>query len=69
MWSPNMGKRSGVPGTEDELSRLTAEELNAELARCKLRLNIAKSISNQIQRKAFEKRIHRLERLRVRIED
>jgi hypothetical protein len=56
-----MGKRSGVIDHEDGLAKLTLAELDAEIRRCKLRLQFARS---QQLRKAFEKRVHWLERFR-----
>jgi hypothetical protein len=56
-----MGKRSGVIEHEEELATLTLAELDAEIRRCKLRLKFA--TSRQL-RKAFEKRVHWLERFR-----
>lgn len=53
-----MGKRSGVPHTDDELERLTGDELHAELDRSRLRLTIAPSA--QVA-KQWHKRIHWLE--------
>jgi hypothetical protein len=53
-----MGKRSGVPHTDDELERLSVEELQAELARSHLRLNTAPSVKVG---KQWHKRIHWLE--------
>lgn len=38
-----MGKRSGVPHRDDELERLSREGLQAELARSRVRLEIAGS--------------------------
>ena len=53
-----MGKRSGVPHTDDELERLTGEELQAELDRSRSRLTIAPSAKLA---KQWQKRIHWLE--------
>jgi hypothetical protein len=53
-----MGKRSGVPHTDDELSKLSREELQAELQRSKVRLTIAGSAK---MAKQWHKRIHWLE--------
>jgi hypothetical protein len=53
-----MGKRSGVPHTEEELERLTGEELQAELDRSRSRLTIAPSAKVA---KQWHKRIHWLE--------
>jgi hypothetical protein len=54
-----MGKRSGVPHTDDELAKLSRAELEAELRRSRLRLTIAGSAKTEKQR---HKRIHWLER-------
>lgn len=35
-----MGKRSGVPHRDDELGKLSRDELNAELGRSRTRLSI-----------------------------
>jgi hypothetical protein len=59
-----MAKRSGVVADEDDLSEFSLEQLDREIARCKLRLDFA--TSRQLE-KAFEKRIHKLERIRKRI--
>jgi hypothetical protein len=56
-----MGKRSGVIETEEGLARLSLAELDAEIARCKLRFQFA---PNKRQQRAFEKRIHWLKRFR-----
>ncbi|NYT40501.1 hypothetical protein HZY97_07020 [Sphingomonas sp. R-74633] len=53
-----MGKRSGVPHRDDELAALSLEELQAELARARLRLTIPTSAK---MTKLFHKRIHWLE--------
>ncbi len=53
-----MGKRSGVPHTDDELDRLTSDELQAELDRSRSRLTIAPSATVA---KQWRKRIHWLE--------
>jgi hypothetical protein len=53
-----MGKRSGVPHRDDELSNLSNEELRSELSRSRGRLNIARSAKLA---KQWHKRIHRLE--------
>jgi hypothetical protein len=58
-----MGKRSGVIDHEKGLERLSLAELDAEIARCRLRLSIA---SNRRQRKDFESRIHWLQRFRAK---
>jgi hypothetical protein len=59
-----MGKRSGVVEDEASLSAFSLEELDREIARCKVRLDLA---SSRELEKAFEKRIHKLERIRTRI--
>jgi hypothetical protein len=53
-----MGKRSGVPHTDEELAKLSREELEAELRRSRLRLTIAGSAK---MAKLWHKRIHWLE--------
>jgi hypothetical protein len=53
-----MGKRSGVPHRDDELARLSREELEAELHRSRVRLTIAGSAKSA---KQWRKRIHWLE--------
>ena len=53
-----MGKRSGVPHTDDELAKLSREELEAELKRSRVRLTIADSVK---MAKQWHKRIHWLE--------
>lgn len=53
-----MGKRSGVPHRDDELAKLSEKELEAELARSKLRLTTAPSAKMAEQ---WHKRIHWLE--------
>ena len=53
-----MGKRSGVPHTDDELAKLSREELEAELQRSRVRLTIAGSAN---MAKQWHKRIHWLE--------
>lgn len=53
-----MGRRSGVPHTEDELAKLGREELEAELERSRVRLTIAGSAKLA---KQWQKRIHWLE--------
>ena len=53
-----MGKRSGVRHTDDELDKLTGEELQAELDRSRLRLTIAPSEKMAKQRR---KRVYWLE--------
>jgi hypothetical protein len=58
-----MGKRTGVITDHEGLAQLTLQELDKEIRRCKLRLKIAPT--SQL-RKAFESRIHWLERYRQR---
>jgi hypothetical protein len=57
-----MGKHTGVPETEAALSKLTNSELEAEIWLCKLRARIA---TDTPLRSAFEKRVLRLERVRM----
>ena len=54
----HMGKRSGVPHTDDELEKLSRDELQAELQHSKVRLTIA---ANAKTAKKWHKRIHWLE--------
>jgi len=58
-----MGRRSGVVEHESGLARLSMAEIDAEIARCRTRAGIA---SGTRQRKAFESRIHWLERYGAR---
>jgi hypothetical protein len=58
-----MGKRSGVPHRDDELAALTAEALDAETLRCRLRLGIARSAKTA---KQWRKRLHWLESAQAR---
>ena len=58
-----MGKRSGVIDLEDGLARLTLAELDAEIARCRMRLGIA---PNRRAQKAWKSRIHWLSRFRAK---
>ncbi|MBA3510678.1 hypothetical protein [Sphingomonas sp.] len=58
-----MGKRSGVLDHESDILKLSLEELDAEIARCEMRLKIAPT---SYLRKSFEKRIHWLGRIRTR---
>ena len=58
-----MGKRSGVLDHEEDILKLTIRELDAEIARCEMRREIAPTSS---LRKSFEKRIHWLGRIRTR---
>jgi len=53
-----MGKRSGVPHRDDELDKLTSEELRSEIARSRTRWGIAPSTK---MAKQWQKRIHWLE--------
>jgi hypothetical protein len=53
-----MGKRLGVPHRDDELERLSPDELQAELDRAHSRLGIATSSATA---KQWHKRIHWLE--------
>ena len=53
-----MGKRSGVPHTDEELERLTVDDLEAELRRVRVRLTIPGSAKTA---KQLHKRIHWLE--------
>jgi hypothetical protein len=53
-----MGKRSGVPHRDDELEKLSREELEAELERSRVMLSIARSAK---MAKLRHKRIHWLE--------
>jgi hypothetical protein len=53
-----MGKRSRVPHRDDELEKLSREELEAELERSRTRLSIALSAK---MAKQWRKRIHWLE--------
>ena len=53
-----MGKRSGVPHRDEELEKLSREELEAELKRSQVRLSTAPSAKAA---KQWHKRIHWLE--------
>ena len=53
-----MGKRSGVPHRDDDLDKLTCDELRSELERSRMRLSIAPSAK---MAKQWHKRIHWLE--------
>ncbi|WP_353229278.1 hypothetical protein [Novosphingobium sp.] len=53
-----MGKRSGVPHRDDELAKLSQEQLEAELERSRVRLRIASSAKSA---RLWLKRIHWLE--------
>ena len=59
-----MGRRSGVIQDEEDLSAFSLEELEREIARCKQRRDLAGS---RVLEKAFEKRIHMLERVKRRV--
>jgi len=61
---PSMRTRSGVINDQDDLSRLSLEELSNEIVRCEMRLKIAPS--RQLE-KAFESRIRKLNRIRDRL--
>ena len=54
-----MGKRSGVPHRADELSAMRAEDVAAEIERCRSRLRISTSAK---QAKQWRKRLHWLEK-------
>ena len=53
-----MGKRSGVPHTDEELEKLTVSDLEAELRRSRVRLTLPGSAKAA---KQWHKRIHWLE--------
>ena len=53
-----MGRRSGIPDHEHDLSNLTLDDLNAEIARVKLRLE---HVPNTYLRKEFFRRLKWLE--------
>jgi hypothetical protein len=59
-----MGRRSGVIQGEEDLSAFSLKELDREIARCKQRRDLATA---RLVEKAFEKRIHMLERVRRRV--
>lgn len=59
MQNHGMGKRSGVPHRDEELDKLSGEELRSELAQSRSRLSIAPSAK---MAKQWQKRIHWLER-------
>jgi hypothetical protein len=59
-----MGRRGGVVDDEENLTAFSLEELDREIARCKQRLDWAGS---RVAEKAFEKRVHKLERIRRRV--
>lgn len=61
-----MGKRSGVPHRDDELAALRPEALDAEIARCRVRLSTATSAKRA---KAWRKQLHWLASARARAED
>ncbi|WP_459788116.1 hypothetical protein [Alteriqipengyuania sp. 357] len=50
-----MGKRSGVPHRDDELHKLSNDELKSELERSRRRLSVAPSTK---MAKQWQKRIH-----------
>ena len=56
-----MGKRSGVPDTDEAIAALSLAQLNAEIERCALGLSISGTSQG---RKAFFKRLVWLEGLR-----
>lgn len=58
-----MGRQSGVPHTEEQMEALSDEDLDAEVWRVKSRLGHAPSSMLQ---KAFEKRLHSLEKIQGR---
>jgi hypothetical protein len=58
-----MGKRSGVLDHEADILNRSLAELDAEIARCAMR---GKSAPCSYLRKAFEKRVHWLGRIRTR---
>jgi hypothetical protein len=58
-----MGRRTRISTDDEDIAKLTMEELVAEIARCERRLAIA---PNAYQKKAFEKRIQWLKKLRSR---
>jgi hypothetical protein len=53
-----MGKRSGVPHRDDELEKLSGEQLQADLDRSRSRLTISTSAKTA---KQWHKRIHWIE--------
>jgi len=53
-----MGKRSAIPHRDDELDKLSNEELLSEIERSRMRLSIAPSAKMS---KQWHKRIHWLE--------
>ena len=57
-YSTTMGKRSGFPHQESELTGLSGEDLLAELRRLRVGLRISPSAKMS---KLWQKRIHRLE--------
>jgi hypothetical protein len=59
-----MGKRSGVPETSEELSRLSLDQLNAEVRRC---LRGYEHGGSSQGRKAFFKRLVWLEAEREKL--
>jgi hypothetical protein len=61
-----MGKRSGVPHREDELERLSRDELQAEVERARIRLATCQSAKMS---KQWRRRIHWLEAALARREE
>lgn len=59
-----MGRRSGVIDDEESLSTLGLKELDRKIAYYKLRLDLA---GGRVLERAFEKRLHKLERIRRRV--
>ena len=53
-----MGSRSDYPESDEEIAKLSLEELNAEIARCNQRMKIART--TYLRKESF-KRIERLE--------
>jgi hypothetical protein len=58
-----MGRRSGIIDDEEGLARLSPAELDQEIVRGERRLRLA---PNERLKKAFQARIHWLERFRER---
>ena len=56
-----MGRRSGIVDDEKDLDAFSLKELDQEIARCKQRRDLP---GGREVKKAFEKRIHMLERVR-----
>ena len=59
-----MGRRSDIVDNEADLSTFSLKELDQEIVRCKQRRDLA---TGREVEKAFEKRIHMLERIRKRV--